>query len=366
MGVGNFHVFELLAGCVGVVGALLVVGTFWLLPKFREHPAELILFVSICDLFLSLKFLVRGAAWLAPGPSYEDARSFHLFNDGCTSSIVWSAVFETASISWNAIWCLHLMYQTRFPDRDASVLVKFYHVYVWAMVAANIAIQLTTSDRGTSSSANGYHYCSLLPHTVHNTAIMFDFVVSMASVGVALCSLVYTWIRLGCGVSKEVHALALRHYAFCLIFIFLWTAEKSFVVWRVSSNFHTAVGVLWQAQGFFVALIRLSEPGLLRALLRRFRCRNSGIGDYGDADSSDDDDDDDMAARQLLLAPWSGLHICEQSEPTQGTWGASSSIRAELAVTDSLGPVNARRPPPAAPSRYKGPSSPRKQYYGDL
>ena len=51
--------------------------------------------------------------------------------------------------------CFHLMYQTRFPDRDGSVLTKFYHGYVWAMVALDVIMQLSTSDRGTASSANG-------------------------------------------------------------------------------------------------------------------------------------------------------------------------------------------------------------------
>ena len=48
----NFHVFELLAGLVGVIGALLVIATFVALPKFREHPSELILMVSVSDFFL--------------------------------------------------------------------------------------------------------------------------------------------------------------------------------------------------------------------------------------------------------------------------------------------------------------------------
>eukprot|EP00056_Hartaetosiga_gracilis_P001731 m.47212 g.47212 ORF g.47212 m.47212 type:complete len:89 (+) comp10749_c0_seq1:41-307(+) len=50
--VADFHVFEVIAGSLGVVGASLVFLTFLLLPRFRRHPSEIIFFVTVSDFFL--------------------------------------------------------------------------------------------------------------------------------------------------------------------------------------------------------------------------------------------------------------------------------------------------------------------------
>lgn len=46
------HGLEILAGSVGIIGALLVAASYALLTNFRNHPAEIVLIVSLCDLFL--------------------------------------------------------------------------------------------------------------------------------------------------------------------------------------------------------------------------------------------------------------------------------------------------------------------------
>eukprot|EP00043_Microstomoeca_roanoka_P002163 m.36752 g.36752 ORF g.36752 m.36752 type:complete len:160 (+) comp11308_c0_seq3:629-1108(+) len=137
----------------------------------------------------------------------------------------------------------------------------------------------------------------------------------------------------------------------CMIFF-----SKCFVFGNSDSEFHTGVAVLWQAQGFFVAAVRLSEPGLLGALLTRCGlCCSTSLATEGE---------------RLLSTNYGDLNVEEQAMGFSGdpnTWGASSTIRAELVVADSLGPPRATPVSPSNGTKAHSMASPnRRAYYGDL
>jgi len=48
----TFHVLELLAGGLAMLGAATVAAVYILLPRSRQHPAELILIIAVMDMLL--------------------------------------------------------------------------------------------------------------------------------------------------------------------------------------------------------------------------------------------------------------------------------------------------------------------------
>eukprot|EP01147_Barroeca_monosierra_P005114 gene5114-153_t len=373
------HGLEILAGSVGIIGALLVAASYALLTNFRNHPAEIVLIVSLCDLFLttcsldqltkqrvqSTKFFVRGIAWLVHPKGYKDVRSFHIFSDDCASSIAWSAFFETASVMWNG---------ARFPEKDASKFVKYYHGIVWSTVLLNIAVQLAAISvlLGLLNSPFLCHFKPDKPshaYTASNSAVAIDYFIAMSAVAVAAASMVYTSIRFGLGISTETRNLAIRHYIFSIIFIFLWTAEKSFVISENQSIFHTAIGLLWQAQGFFYHKLLLKYwTGGFILIFELKKQTHSGylvvitlrnfVSNVIRLLVILKNEDDDTHSRLIEERE----SIVDIQDPIS-FWGVSTSIRTDLSVADSLGVRQGR--PSSSTSKYKPPSS-KLMLYGDL
>jgi hypothetical protein len=148
-----------------------------------------------------------------PDAAFLAVRSMHLFHDGCVVSIAWSAFFETATVAWNGVWCLNLMYQLRFPTiaPPTHVLCR-YHLYGWGMPTImvreflllllllsllppplcssagrswnscmqpwngwrQVVLQLAASKYGQVASGS-YSYCSLLPDSGVNPVVMLSY-----------------------------------------------------------------------------------------------------------------------------------------------------------------------------------------------
>ena len=49
MDIVNFNAVALVVDTIGVVGAVAVIVAYGLLPKYRTHPAPIILLIAICD-----------------------------------------------------------------------------------------------------------------------------------------------------------------------------------------------------------------------------------------------------------------------------------------------------------------------------
>eukprot|EP00730_Choanoeca_flexa_P017761 TRINITY_DN8585_c0_g1_i2.p1 TRINITY_DN8585_c0_g1~~TRINITY_DN8585_c0_g1_i2.p1 ORF type:complete len:345 (+),score=25.84 TRINITY_DN8585_c0_g1_i2:32-1036(+) len=332
-----FHELELVAGSLSVLGALAVV---WCYYKYdRAHPAQIILIIALLDCLLAAKFMLRATAWLIhPKQRVDHSESFHTFADGCATSIAWSAFFETATVAWNAIWCINLIRQLANPHRARSSV--YYHAYGWLAPALMVGLQLGVSDYGQVSDGP-YSFCSLRPSDHSNWVFLFEFGFVMINIAIALLSLVYAFMRLRQG-GRESHRLLWHHATYAIVFAFLWGFERN-LSWHkdLSKTGHQIMGLLWQCQGFFVALIRLNE-------LRILSCCQRTQHTYVAITDTDD--------------------LVEERQNDPNNWGASSAVRSELEVDDAFG----LKPGRVARENYVfSPQSPRAastpvKVYGDL
>ena len=71
----------------------------------RAHGSARPAHAPCCDVIpQGLRYLVRAAAWLADPEPLSTPHSMHLLPDGCAFAVIWSAVFETASLAFNGVW----------------------------------------------------------------------------------------------------------------------------------------------------------------------------------------------------------------------------------------------------------------------
>ena len=263
----SFHIWECVMSSLSLSGAIVVVAVHYLLPATRAFPSDIILLIAICDFFLSLRFWLRAVAWLAVPEPHDPVRSFHVFDDGCISSLVWSAFFETASMTWNAVWCFNFILQLRYPTSDARKHMPRYHAYCWFFSCALVALQSASGYYGGVVYGE-YAYCALTPYRLTNPFVLVDFVFAAIQLAVAVASLIYAQVRLRhVKAHASSRALLNSHNAYGGIYLALWSVHRIVSVVGGPILLHQVVALFWQAQAFFIACVRLAEPGLLPSLL---------------------------------------------------------------------------------------------------
>ena len=62
MDIVNFNAVALVVDTIGVVGAVAVIVAYGLLPKYRTHPAPIILLIAICDALMVMSICLLQSA----------------------------------------------------------------------------------------------------------------------------------------------------------------------------------------------------------------------------------------------------------------------------------------------------------------
>eukprot|EP00053_Salpingoeca_punica_P011769 m.104949 g.104949 ORF g.104949 m.104949 type:complete len:357 (-) comp15771_c0_seq1:206-1276(-) len=330
----TFHVIEFLASFLSMVGSVIVILVYWLLPDRRAHPSAIILFIAICDLVLSLRFFVRATAWIADPDSGDKIKSLHLFDDDCVSSITWSIAAETASQAWNCVWCVNVMFDLHYPVRDSSRFMTLYHIWAWVCTISMTTFILVMDEYGGVQYGD-YVYCGIPNSTFHTVSAASEFFFTIFCLIFALASLLYAWRRLGTLRDRDAIHLLHLHAAYVFVFLVLWLGQRVASMANTINIVHQIISLLWQAQAFFVCIIRLQEPDIFAQLLLALGCKScvyhfrphlkaSGLREPLVSE-------DDMS--MLLEMPQSAG---DGSQP-HSAWGVSHTLKAELEVTDSLG-----------------------------
>lgn len=261
-------------------------------------------------------------------------KSLHIFDDDCVSSVTWSIVAETASQAWNCIWCLNVMYDLMFPINDSSRFMNFYHLWAWSCTAAMTTAILVLDQYGGVEYGD-YVYCGIPNSTFSTLSSSIEFFFTIFCLIWAMVSLAYTWRRLGTLHDKDAIHMLWIHSAYVLVFIILWLGQRTASMIHSSSLFHQIVSLLWQAQAFFVCIIRLQEPLIVPALLMSLGL--SGIVHRFWPKLNPN------ALTERLLTDEDMSMLVEMPQSASGhggshsVWGVSNMLRAELEVTDSLG-----------------------------
>eukprot|EP00051_Salpingoeca_urceolata_P017470 m.238032 g.238032 ORF g.238032 m.238032 type:complete len:380 (+) comp18963_c0_seq5:678-1817(+) len=346
----NFHTLELAFSVVGIAGALCIIAVYIAMPKTRAHPSSIILLIAISDFFLALRFMVRGVAWLVHPDPYAQPRSMHIFDDDCVSSMVWVSLFETLSVAWNCTWCVDLILQLKNPRHSTEHMMRWYILYTSASSAAMTVIHLAHNSMGPIVYGE-YEFCGEHDQTLHNPAMVVKFVFTMLQLVVACVSLFYVYQRLRFLTSEldSVQSLGLlkRHAAYVFVFIVLWSAQIIVtVIGHEDMGVHQWVALLWMAQAFPVALVRLSEPHLLPTLIRGMSCctpnreREPLLDDVPSIQTTSQDPPSPLDKSFFSFsegANASNLSSSSTQWSVEPPWGPSTSVRAELELADAAG-----------------------------
>eukprot|EP00049_Salpingoeca_infusionum_P007864 m.126923 g.126923 ORF g.126923 m.126923 type:complete len:375 (+) comp13846_c1_seq5:84-1208(+) len=344
-----FHGFELFSGLCGVVSTLLVLISYKQLPTFREHPAGIVLIVSIFDCMLALKFLIRGSAWLSHPANDRPGYSFHLFNDNCTSSIAWSAIFETSSVVWNAIWCLH--FTLLLYGAASAKAIYVYSAYWLSVVSVMTGVQVALGYYQQSQTSGDYVFCAQHRKGTHFTgAMILDTATVYLHLAVAIGAVLAAFCRVQCGNGAHTRGMLTRQYIYTGVLVALWGLERGFSFSTEDDahapsgkhTFHQIVGIVWQAQGAFVAIVRLSEPGLLRQLYHSLCGSATG---QGTIPTNLDPATQALLQTQDSDSPPPGVPYFDEEgaeETSAGTWGPSQAMLTELELKGALGPRDQR------------------------
>eukprot|EP00051_Salpingoeca_urceolata_P003221 m.56126 g.56126 ORF g.56126 m.56126 type:complete len:397 (-) comp12582_c0_seq1:92-1282(-) len=364
----EFHVWELFMGLMGMFGAMLVVLVFVLLPQHRKHPAELILCIAICDLFLALRFVIRAISFLAHPAGYKRPHSMHLIDDDCTTSVVWATIWETGSLSWNAVWCFNFVYQLRYPSKDTEKLFRFYFLYAVLSIVVLLSVVMGTNTYGLASFGT-YEFCGEADRSLHSAAVSMVFAYTVCTMVLALASLVYAHNRLGMLSGPESRSLLVHHSAYVVIFFLLWLGQRTINRFHSHVGVHQVFALFWIAQAFFIAAVRLSEPRVLPALLRKFGMPDSWINrlwpreaviafssqhhdplleslvDRDDDLFAESDPDTRTSSFSMSMKKFGQQSSFHGSTGGDGgdnprgaaTWGPDPGIRAELELVDAMG-----------------------------
>jgi hypothetical protein len=81
----------LVVGSISIAGGVVVLAMYWSNPALRAHPSPIIFYVTVCEMFLALKFWV-GAVVYTSGHRGDVAASFNFIDDDCTSSALYGQV----------------------------------------------------------------------------------------------------------------------------------------------------------------------------------------------------------------------------------------------------------------------------------
>ena len=129
MGVGELSVKEhdrvlvgYLAGSLfSALFCLWILLCFWLFPKRRRHPTELLIYRVACDLLISINHI-----W-----SYNSRATFDTVGVDCTWVSIFNQFAYFASDVWYLMLSVDLLITIKNPFTFHQEYAKYFHICVW-------------------------------------------------------------------------------------------------------------------------------------------------------------------------------------------------------------------------------------------
>jgi hypothetical protein len=110
---------------VSALGSFLIILSGFLVKPLRQHPHSLVVLLSLCDFFLSWKWILTTV--------FPDSSHFQYEANICLLQAVWAQFWGLASASWNAMISLNLIIKLRSPFKNTAPNEKYYHFWVWSL-----------------------------------------------------------------------------------------------------------------------------------------------------------------------------------------------------------------------------------------
>eukprot|EP01127_Copromyxa_protea_P002386 TRINITY_DN1227_c0_g1_i1.p1 TRINITY_DN1227_c0_g1~~TRINITY_DN1227_c0_g1_i1.p1 ORF type:complete len:864 (+),score=147.02 TRINITY_DN1227_c0_g1_i1:31-2622(+) len=271
-----FYIVQGLFSGFSFLGSILIVASSFTIPDLRKHPTTLVLYLSVCDLLFSLKYLV-----VAFVPDSEDWEDKSLHQQLCMWEAIWSQFFGIASISWNAMISINLMMSIANPFANTATKEIIYHFFVWSLAVSTTTV-LALKDFYQPS---GDGTCWLNGRDEVGWGLFYGFLVAYQLL--AISALIYVGVRTGNLAKAEEYQsrVLFRMGLYVVIFIATWLGPLSHEVyqfytshWNGHRSFETfftywdMIGV--SIQGLANAFVWFTNPTFFVAFKEKYlkRC----------------------------------------------------------------------------------------------
>ena len=137
----------LTSASLSVIGTLLIIGSFFLFRDIRFPSREIIMYISVCDLAVSIAFLITGFAPVGGFTGGSEGVSYP--NSLCYAQGYLLTFSYLASFLWTACFALHLLglfsataSSPKAGERGRCQLAPAYHYLSWGLPTAEIVLLL--------------------------------------------------------------------------------------------------------------------------------------------------------------------------------------------------------------------------------
>lgn len=198
-----------LAG-LSMMGSGLIILTALLFKRLRTHPYSLVMWLSICDFFFSLKYVFAAI--------YPNSFSLNLNSTYCQVSGLYTNFFALASISWSAVLSINLILNTVRPFGDTSGYAIWYHMFVWTISGVSTLLVGLSKDIGISADGTCWFEVSEKFHWQFYVPLICYFLL-------ALCATIFSTIRtwnFSHGATRYAVKLLVRMILYVAVFLGAW------------------------------------------------------------------------------------------------------------------------------------------------
>lgn len=198
-----------LAG-LSMMGSGIIILTALLFKPLRTHPYSLVMWLSICDFFFSLKYVVAAI--------YPNSFSLNLIGLYCQISGLYTNFFALASISWSAVLSVNLILNTVRPFGDTSSYTGWFHFFVWSISGISTLLVGLSKDIGISADGTCWFEVSEKFHWQFFVPLITYFLLAL---GATIFSTIRTW-NFSHGATRYAVKLLVRMILYVLVFLGAW------------------------------------------------------------------------------------------------------------------------------------------------
>eukprot|EP01101_Sappina_pedata_P006844 TRINITY_DN3505_c0_g1_i1.p1 TRINITY_DN3505_c0_g1~~TRINITY_DN3505_c0_g1_i1.p1 ORF type:complete len:573 (+),score=196.61 TRINITY_DN3505_c0_g1_i1:55-1773(+) len=250
---------------LSLIGSSTILISFILVRELRHHPYSLVFFISLCDFFFALKFLMLGIL--------QDTEISEQF---CFLQSIWTQFWGFASVSWNGMVSLNLIIDIYRPFSDSSVFFPLYQLYVWGSAIATTVILAKFGWLGHTDETPAD--CWIKRDQVSYSLVFFGPVFVYLCLGFyATCLFIFRLRTIPAYDRMSSFKMSLRMTIITVVFMVLWATDLVLHItiamdFDVESLVHTDAFLL-SIQGLFNAFVWVSSPYFISHLKKNRFCR---------------------------------------------------------------------------------------------
>eukprot|EP01117_Protostelium_nocturnum_P017721 TRINITY_DN7267_c0_g1_i1.p1 TRINITY_DN7267_c0_g1~~TRINITY_DN7267_c0_g1_i1.p1 ORF type:complete len:714 (+),score=239.10 TRINITY_DN7267_c0_g1_i1:119-2260(+) len=143
----EFYRTQGILAAFSLLAAFLIIITYLMVKEVRRHPTNLVFWLSVSDFMFAFKFVLTS---VLPGSSaLQENHSI------CYFQAIFAQFFGLASVTWNGMISLNLLFNMKNPFLNTASYTKWYHLWTWGTSAATTIIMVVIGEQAFGKSGDG-------------------------------------------------------------------------------------------------------------------------------------------------------------------------------------------------------------------